>query len=145
EPPAPDLEPAASGVEPLVGVWLDAQRGEVFSALYQGEPCVDGPSVEEPAACLRRWNAAAGGRNVTFVGGGALAYMHVIHALMPEVLVMADVPPIAVSIAALAREAFERGEASAPDRIRPIYIRRPDAELARERRADVPDASRTRP
>ena len=39
------------GSDPLfLGAWLDAQRGEVFSALYREGTLVDGPSAEKVAA-----------------------------------------------------------------------------------------------
>ena len=38
-----------------VAAWVDAQRGQVFSAVYSGGHVVEGPVVEKPADVLARW------------------------------------------------------------------------------------------
>jgi tRNA threonylcarbamoyladenosine biosynthesis protein TsaB len=116
----------------LVGVLMDAQRGEVFSALYRGDAVIDGPAVEAPADALERWKVQAA-EPIAFVGDGALVYGDTIARVVPDARVLSDVPPLAPSIAMLAeRQAVATG-IPAPDAIRPIYVRRPDAELARDR------------
>jgi tRNA threonylcarbamoyladenosine biosynthesis protein TsaB len=112
----------------LTGVWMDAQRGEVFSALYRGGDLLDGPSVEKPADTLARWMAIQPLEPVVFVGEGALAHAELIVRVLPSAIVLPEVPPLAPAIARLAAH-VEPTEA-----IRPIYVRRPDAELARDRR-----------
>jgi tRNA threonylcarbamoyladenosine biosynthesis protein TsaB len=123
-----------------VGVWMDAQREEVFSALYDGSTVLDGPSVEKPEAVLARWRSALDlsaavreGRRVTFVGEGACLYAELIRREMTNAQILATVPPLAPSIARLAEEQARLHGPSAPDAIRPMYIRRPDAELARDK------------
>src|SRR5512142_1882122 len=58
-------EGAAAATASFVGAWMDAQRHEVFAALYpvdaMGE-IVDGPVSEPPASVLDRWLALVGGR-----------------------------------------------------------------------------------
>jgi hypothetical protein len=44
-------------------------------------------------------------------------------------------PPLAPSIAQVAFDRAAAGGSTTPHAIRPVYVRRPDAELARERRA----------
>jgi tRNA threonylcarbamoyladenosine biosynthesis protein TsaB len=124
---------ASSSSTDMVGVWMDAQRGEVFSALYRGSQQIDGPAVEDPGDCLARWKLS-GGTSLTLVGDGALVYADVVRREMPGVDVAATVPPLAPTIAQMGLEVFERGGMTSPDAIRPIYVRRPDAELAKERR-----------
>jgi tRNA threonylcarbamoyladenosine biosynthesis protein TsaB len=120
--PAPDA---------ALTVWMDAQRGEVFSAVYAGEELIDGPVVGTPAVVLARVMERNPAR--VFAGDGAIAYRDVIQDVMGAA-VLSDLPPLAPSIAHLA-VAFERQHGpSTPDAIRPIYIRRPDAELARDRK-----------
>jgi tRNA threonylcarbamoyladenosine biosynthesis protein TsaB len=124
--PAPLLPDAA------LAVWMDAQRGEVFSAVYAGDEVIDGPVVGPPPALLARVMERNPAR--VFAGDGAIAYRDVIQNMVAGAAVLSDLPPLAPSIAHLA-VAFERQHGpSAPDAIRPIYIRRPDAELARDRK-----------
>jgi len=127
---------------PLVGVWMDAQRGEVFSALYRAGTAIDGPAVEEPRDCLARWRRLAESEPITLAGDGALAYVDVIREHMPGATMMAAVPALAPAIARMALEVSSRGRAIQPAEIRPIYVRRPDAELAKERKAGRTSAGR---
>jgi tRNA threonylcarbamoyl adenosine modification protein YeaZ len=174
-------------------VWMDAQRDEVFSALYDGSTVLDGPSVEKPAVVLARWRSAldlsaavraypansgetspsadvrrlpanfgatapkpgeggklrGGGkvgstgmgvlasefRPITFVGEGACLYAELIRHEITNAQILAKVPSLAPSIARLAEEQALLHGPSAPEAIRPIYVRRPDAELARDKEA----------
>jgi len=99
-----------------------------------------GPEVGFPAAILSHpeWHPAA---NVLWIGDGALAYRELIEraAGQGEVPLIEPLPPLAPAICAIAARRAELGLATAPHAIRPVYIRRPDAELARDRRraADV--------
>jgi tRNA threonylcarbamoyladenosine biosynthesis protein TsaB len=111
-----------------VGTWMDAQRGEVYAALYAGDRLVDGPCAEKPAETLARWAALQPAEPVVLVGDGALANAELILRLLPGGVILSEVPPLAPTIARLAAH-MEPTEA-----IRPIYVRRPDAELARDRR-----------
>lgn len=47
------------------------------------------------------------------------------------------VPPLAPAIAAIAAREEAAGLAVAPEAVRPLYVRRPDVELARERKAQA--------
>ena len=116
----------------LVGVLLDAQRGEVFSALYRGDEALDGPSVEPPADVLTRWQVQATAP-ITFAGNGAIVYGDTIARMVPNGIILSDVPPLAPSVAILAQHLAAATGVPTPDTIRPIYVRRPDAELARDR------------
>jgi tRNA threonylcarbamoyladenosine biosynthesis protein TsaB len=137
-PPQPEMSRPKSA---LVGVWMDAARGEVFSALYesgatdQSEPLErEGPSVGSPDATLTRWDGWLRGRSVIFVGEGAARYADRIDAALGDrAVVVAETPPIAATIGRLALRRV--GTAGPPHAVRPLYVRRPDAELAREQRA----------
>ncbi len=116
----------------LVASWIDAQRGEVFSALYQvtSGPLfsperlveLESPAVARPEATRAAWanydlNAAV------FTGDGAARYS-------PG----AEPPPLlAGAIGRMAAVRAARGLTLSPAGIHPLYVRRPDAELARER------------
>ena len=123
------LSSSVTGAE--IAVWMDAQRGEVFSARYAEGIATDGPTVEKPAAVLARW-AGKGGPSV-FVGEGAVEYEHLIKDAIPHARVLMDLPLISTSVAHLGEAMARRDGAAPPDAIRPIYIRRSDAELARDR------------
>lgn len=133
-----------------VAAWIDAQRGQVFSSLYTRDKTLEGPAVEKPADLLARWACRAdlsavapdgakaeapqreGGLRL-FVGDGALGYGSMIKDVFPDAHIMADVPPLAPTIARLAEAYMHQHGPMAPDAIRPLYIRRPDVELARDR------------
>jgi tRNA A37 threonylcarbamoyladenosine modification protein TsaB len=118
---------------------MDAQRGEVFSALYRGESLLEGPTVEKPSDVLVRWR----GRDdddpgpMRFAGEGALVYRDLIRAALPMAVVPSEVPMLATSVALLAGVRAQRQETVLPDAIRPVYVRRPDAELARDRKVKL--------
>jgi tRNA threonylcarbamoyladenosine biosynthesis protein TsaB len=113
-----------------LAAWMDAQRGQVFSALFCGDRAIEGPTVERPADILGRWGSRA---PRVFAGDGALEYVTLIEQIVPGANVVSNLPPLAPSIAQLAEELFRTRGPVAPDVIRPIYVRRSDAELARER------------
>lgn len=140
---------AADALGAIVGAWIDAQRGEVFSALYRtGEAppftarrltVLDPPSVGEPEATIARWQAIVGPLDrgsVIVAGDGAARYADVLRAGG-----VGDVRLPATLAGAIGRLAIDRaaaGETVGPAGIRPEYVRRPDAEIERERRAAAP-------
>lgn len=126
-----------SGFGGDVAVWMDGARGEVFSACYRDGAVADGPSVEAPAEVLARWSGRNGDRErpIRFVGEGAILYRDLIQAALPGAVVPSEVPLLAPTIALLAEAQARRQESVVPDAIRPLYVRRPDAELARDRKA----------
>jgi tRNA threonylcarbamoyladenosine biosynthesis protein TsaB len=130
------LNAAADGhMARTVGAWLDAQRGEVFSALYRGDELLEPASVGRPDETAARWAALSRAEPIVFAGDGALAYGQVIAHVLPDARILSDVPPLAPVIARLAEQAAARNETILPADIRPIYVRRSDVELARHRRA----------
>jgi tRNA threonylcarbamoyladenosine biosynthesis protein TsaB len=133
--PHPSALTAEASDSSAVGVWMDAQRGEVFSALYRNGALVDGPSVGKPTDVLAQWAARNGSHPIMFVGEGVLVYTDLIRAAMPAAIIATELPMLAPSIAVLAEAHFRQQGSSPPDAIRPLYVRRPDAELARDRKA----------
>jgi tRNA threonylcarbamoyladenosine biosynthesis protein TsaB len=122
--------------ESLVAPWIDAQRGEIFGALYDtdGRTPIGEPTALSPASTLAWIGTVAAGRRLRFVGDGAARYADgIAAALGVRAQVVPVVPRLARWIATIALEAPER--AVAPHAVAPIYVRRPDAELARDRRA----------
>ena len=60
-----------------VAAWMDAQRGQVFSAVYSGDRVLEGPVVEKPADVLARWKQRGCRERRAehrFIGDGALSY-----------------------------------------------------------------------
>lgn len=127
-----------------VGVWMDGQRGEVFAASYVVHRGVDGVVTVEPAGeavvgmpadIALQW-AERGVCGAVFVGDGAVRYRDTINGAEGlAALVVDPVPSIAPDVAALAAERFAGGGTFHPHAIVPVYVRRPDVELARDRRA----------
>ncbi len=143
--PVPTLEALAwlgfePGAIPFVAAWVDAQRHEIFSALYRAAPhgeieTADDPAAEAPAATLDRWERRLRWSDVRFVGNGAVAYESLILSRAgPSVEIVRPAPPLAPAIARIAAARAAQRGAVAPHAIRPVYVRRPDAELARDRR-----------
>ena len=116
---------------PAVATWVDAWRGEVFVARYEADVEVDPPSVEKPDAVLARITAPT-----LFVGDAIPIYAGVIRRACGDRALFAEppAPPLAGTIARLATEQARAGHRPPPDDIRPLYIRRPDAERARDAR-----------
>jgi tRNA threonylcarbamoyladenosine biosynthesis protein TsaB len=137
---------AAAGM-PLVGAWADAARGEVFTALFARRPdrvltSVDEPAVQSPQATLARWATLADADRVLFAGDGALRYEVMIRAAFEgRGVVVPRVPALANTIGERAEEAAARGLVGPAHAVRPLYVRRPDAELARERGRPVSPSS----
>jgi tRNA threonylcarbamoyladenosine biosynthesis protein TsaB len=130
-----------------VAAWMDAHRRDVFAACYDVsgsvvfEPerlaVVEGPTVGDPAATLKRWSALPSGAPIVFIGDGAVMYADVIARAVPDARVMAA-PPLAAAIGLIAVERARRGETVDPAALQPLYVRRPDAEVERERRLRYP-------
>jgi tRNA threonylcarbamoyladenosine biosynthesis protein TsaB len=124
----------------LVAAWMDAHRRDVFAAIYRvaaGAPfsagrleAIGGPTVGDPASTLARWIDDLGVRPTVFVGDGAAMYESVIRCALAGVRVF-EAPPIAATIGRLA--IARASQALDPGDVRPLYVRRPDAEIARDR------------
>lgn len=124
----------AGGLAPTA-TWIDAWRGEVYAALYDGTREVQSPTVAAPSALL----AGLAGHDTLFIGDGVDAHRDAIVATLGASARFAPVasPLIAGAIARLATDAAAHGARPAPDAIRPLYVRRPDAELARDARTSA--------
>ena len=119
--------PSSSG---LIAAWMDAQRGQVFSALYRSGTleAIEPASALTPTETLVAWSSHDL-VDAVFVGDGAVRYAEVIRAVRPESPRILAPPPLASIVGRIAAEAPQR--AVNPHAVIPIYVRRPDAELAR--------------
>jgi tRNA threonylcarbamoyladenosine biosynthesis protein TsaB len=125
-----------AGREALIGAWIDAQRGEVFATLFGAarEQVLAPPSSAKPLETLSGWRPHLGSSPVLFAGDGAVRYRDVIASTLGEQARFMDrVPALAAAIGRIAAQEPDR--AVMPHAVVPIYIRRSDAELARERSA----------
>ena len=153
-----------AGAGTLVAAWMDAHRHDVFSALYRvgSGPLfhagrvieVEGPQVGSPALTLERWAAMIREAPETFIGDGAAQWAEAIHGRHAGARIAAH-PLLAGAIGRLAAAQAAAGGAMDPAAVRPLYVRRPDAEIDRERKAvlaqnanntrEAPDSAATRP
>jgi tRNA threonylcarbamoyladenosine biosynthesis protein TsaB len=141
--PVPTLEALARETErlcrdddTLIAPWVDAHRGEVFAALYDVglRAVLEIPSSAAPDATLEAWRPALGSRSVVFGGDGAVRYRGTIAAALgPQARVLETVPPLAGIVGRIA--AANSARAVLPHAVVPVYVRRSDAELTRDRRA----------
>jgi tRNA threonylcarbamoyladenosine biosynthesis protein TsaB len=134
-----DLETGA-----LVAAWMDAHRREVFAALYRVTAAprfnpmrlapVDPASVGDPESVLTRWQGMLPGATTVFAGDGAMLYADRIRSVHPDAAIV-EPGALAGAIGRLAVGHSDNGAAVDPAAIRPVYVRRPDAEVARDKRA----------
>ena len=132
------------GLQPgtIIAGWMDAHRREVFAAIYRVTDAapfsagrlveIEGPTVGDPLSTLARWRALIGAKPVVLVGDGAVMYADVIAQAVPAARVLVP-PPLAGAIGRMA--VARRAAAVTPADMRALYVRRPDAELDRERKA----------
>jgi tRNA threonylcarbamoyladenosine biosynthesis protein TsaB len=122
---------------------LDAKKDEVYAALY----ATGGGRLEQllpyravaPEALAESLVRDVGGP-VVFLGDGVAPFASVLTRVMGGAARFAPAGlrlPSAASLGDLAASALGRGEAADPATLAPLYVRRSEAELARERRQHV--------
>ena len=147
-----------AGAGTTIVAWMEAYRGEVFAARYrivQAAPHaqaddagdrvrgaaildpLDPPTVSAPEPLARAWAADGAGR-VIVTGDGVPRTQAVLRACFGDEAALREPAPLAGTLAALA--AAHADAATRPHAVMPIYVRRPDAELARDRAAVRPTA-----
>ena len=119
-----------------VAPWMDAQRGDVFATLIDVETAteIQQPVAENPSRILQRWRSQWPDRRIAFIGDAVTRDAQLIASAgggqwssqLPE--------PLAPQIAQLGRAMAEQGRAGPPHALTPVYVRRPDAEIERDRR-----------
>lgn len=132
------LPASGDGPRPPLAVWIDAHRGEVFAVVYGADGRqMHEPSSMSPEATLNAWAAILCRHpRVLFAGDGAIRYRQILDqrlaaaAAIPSVL-----PTLAGAIGLIA--AGEPNRAVRPHAVVPLYVRRSDAELARDRRRET--------
>jgi tRNA threonylcarbamoyladenosine biosynthesis protein TsaB len=134
------LDALAAQVPPgdaeLIVPWMDAQRGDVFATLIdaQSGATIEMPVASNPAALLDAWRQHLDGRRAVFIGDAAARDAELIARGGNGRWTIRRPGPLAPQIAELGRERAARGESGPPHALEPIYVRRPDAEIERDRR-----------
>ncbi len=129
------LARAGTNAEHTIAAWMDAQRDEVFAALYapDGHDLLIPPVSAPPRAVLAAWGHSAHAGPPTFIGDGAIRHQEFLRQQIGGQIRVIAPPPLAGIIGQIAVE--DPGRADVPHAIVPIYVRKSDAELARARRA----------
>ena len=119
-----------------IATWIDAWRGEVFAALYESGMAAGTAVVAPPEALLDSLT----GQTTVFTGDGAALYASRIRERLGQHARFTSpvAPPLAGAVAMLAARAFRAGDRPMPHGIRPVYVRRSDAELAARRKDHAP-------
>ena len=132
------LARAAANPPRMIGTWMDAQRGEVFAALYAADgkdPLIPAVSAA-PVSVLRAWSDTVDLADLIFIGDGAAHHADTIRREVGQETSILPPPALAGLIGQIAAE--DPGRAVLPHAIVPIYVRKSDAELARARRTVTP-------
>ncbi|HUQ87444.1 MAG TPA: tRNA (adenosine(37)-N6)-threonylcarbamoyltransferase complex dimerization subunit type 1 TsaB [Vicinamibacterales bacterium] len=116
--------------------WMDAQRGDVFATLIDRRTgaTLEIPAAANPTALLESWRSHLTNRRAIFIGDAATRDAALIEQAGASSWETRAPAPLAPQIAILGRRRAERGEAGPPHALEPIYVRRPDAEIERDRR-----------
>ena len=136
---------ASRGLVPgaVIAAWIDAQRGDVFSALYQvadaplftPERLIElaAPAVADPVLTLSEWQSHPT-HSAIFTGDGAVRYEYAAVHGDPRRRVAAP-EPLAGAIGCMAAVSAGRGLAVLPASVHALYVRRPGAERHRHKGA----------
>lgn len=128
-------EASADGVR-LVAPWMDAQRGDVFALLLDVATghTIAPPLAAHPSAILAAWRAHIAGTPAVFIGDAVARDAGLITEAGGGRWTQRTPPALAPAIGRLARARAALGESGLPHQLAPIYVRRPDVEIERERR-----------
>jgi tRNA threonylcarbamoyladenosine biosynthesis protein TsaB len=115
--------------------WMDAQRGDVFATLIDRATgiTIEPPTAASPQQLLDSWRPHLAGRDAIFIGDAAARDATVIARSSDGRWQTRTPAPLAPQIARLGHRRARLGDAGLPHTLEPIYVRRPDAEIERER------------
>lgn len=124
----------------VVVSWSNARRNEVFAQVFlrAGETRLEplsAPAVGAPAALAASWAPLVEGRRLLVIGDAAAGCEPAWAACGIERVGVLPAVPLAATMAHLGAALASRGGAGLPHAVRPLYVRRPDAEVARDRAA----------
>jgi tRNA threonylcarbamoyladenosine biosynthesis protein TsaB len=124
------VAPADAIVVPCV----DGQRGEVFFGGFLGADTLVPAAVAKPADVLATITVVAAGRPVVIAGDGATRYAAEWQAAGWTIVM----PALTLAEGAVHLAAAGRAVAGPPHAARPLYVRKTDAEINRERGGRTP-------
>lgn len=118
---------------------LDGARGDVFIAAFdladpdsiEDPPVLAPPTVATPLKAASIVTALPGHLPLVMTGDGTARYEPIWRREVPAVRLDAD--PLNLALGAVTLAARRSTSAVAPHALRPLYVRRPDAELVRAR------------
>jgi tRNA threonylcarbamoyladenosine biosynthesis protein TsaB len=120
------------------GVWRDGARGDVFAAAFARPGSGSWPlddliavTVAAPHAIAAAWEPLVAPDAPVLLGPGAPGRDAA--AAAGRVVVAAD-QPLAVPVGRIGRLVHHAGGSGPPHALAPLYVRRPDAEVERDRR-----------
>jgi tRNA A37 threonylcarbamoyladenosine modification protein TsaB len=116
---------------------MDAQRGDVFATLIDRTAgvTIEPPTAANPQLLLDSWRSHLVGRHAIFIGDAATRDAALIAGSAERQWETRSPAPLAPQIALLGHRRAQQGKAGLPHVLEPIYVRRPDAEIERERRS----------
>ena len=115
---------------------FDARKKEVYAALFRHEQGVLTTVMAERVMTLRELSDEVSGQTV-FTGEGAILFHDEIRSLFGARALFAPlsaIVPSAANVAEIGLGMLRAGEETDPDALTPLYIRRPEAEVAWEKR-----------
>lgn len=115
---------------------LDARKKEVYAALYKNEDSAPVLMMPEMVVSLSQLAAGVTGTTV-FTGEGSHIYRAEIEKIFSKRALFAPrsaILPSAAAVAEIGLEMLRGGNQADPDALTPKYIRRPEAEVAWEKR-----------
>jgi tRNA threonylcarbamoyladenosine biosynthesis protein TsaB len=122
------------------GVWRDGARGDVFAAAF-ARPApgasswpldeIAAATVATPSATAAAWHRVVAADAPILLGPGAPGRESAAGAGR---VVIVDERPLAVPVGLIGGLAHRAGQSGPPHALAPLYVRRPDAEVERERR-----------
>jgi tRNA threonylcarbamoyladenosine biosynthesis protein TsaB len=129
-------EQVTNGDTDVLVPWMDAQRGDVFATLIDRRSgrTLETPAAAHPQALLDAWQRHLADRRALFIGDAATRDAFLIAQAGHGRWETRTPSALAPQIAVLGWRRAQRGEAGPPHALEPIYVRRPDAEIERERR-----------
>ena len=129
----PDVDATEAGL--ILLPWMDAQRGDVFATLIDRATgrTIEPPTAASPQHLLDSWQAHLAGRRAVFIGDAAARDAALIARSANGYWQTRTPGPLAPQIARLGHRRAQHGDGGPPHTLEPIYVRRPDAEIERER------------
>ena len=124
-----------NGIDVIVP-WMDAQRGDVFAMLIdrRSGTALETPAAANPITLLDAWKNHLVDRRAIFIGDAAARDASLLDQAGQGNWETRSPALLAPMIAAIGLRRAEQGHSGPPHALEPIYVRRPDAEIEREKR-----------